>query len=143
MLVRRRPVCCLNSLRLRSGEERVGAETSPRGDGPPHHRPSERISAGCPAAATADRRTPHADQRAYFQHRSRSKTGTMKTPALLTFVRPHWRSVVAVVAPLALMPLPIVSPTPVSTKITPIIFFTIFWHILKGRRNAIVQKLIL
>jgi hypothetical protein len=41
----------------------------------------------------------------------------MKTPALLTFVRPHWRSVVAVVAPLALMPLPIVSPTSVSTII--------------------------
>jgi hypothetical protein len=41
----------------------------------------------------------------------------MKTPALLTFVWPHWRSVVAVVAPLALMPIPIVSPTSVSTII--------------------------
>lgn len=108
-----------------SGRRRAASDEPPE---PPHHRPSERFKWGVRRRPQTDaRRSPTDHQLAFFSHTPRSQSDIMKTPALLTFIWPHWRSVVAVVAPLALMPLPIISPTSVST----IFFFLSIFGSLK------------
>ncbi|XP_059486392.1 Na(+)/citrate cotransporter-like isoform X2 [Neocloeon triangulifer] len=51
----------------------------------------------------------------------------MKTPALFDFIRPHWRSVVIVLAPLLLLPLLIVSPSKEAKCGYVVLLMAIFW----------------
>ncbi|XP_065337295.1 Na(+)/citrate cotransporter [Cloeon dipterum] len=51
----------------------------------------------------------------------------MKKPALLDWIRPHWRSIIVVLAPLLLMPLPIISPTKEARCGYVVLMMAIFW----------------